>query len=358
MSNIDFTNRVSLQEAAQLIAAIGTTNTILLKGEKGIGKSAIMKLLPEYLGAGYEYAYFDMGNKSEGDTAIPFPDKERKVMEFFINTALKLHTGKPVVIMLDEFGKAPRSIQNMMHTLLEVDNKRIQDTYLPKGSIVFLTTNLSEEGLGDMLLDHSIDRLTVVEVRKSNAKEWLPWAAENNIHPALMAWVDQTPTVLASFRDDDFDVDNPYVYNPKRVQGKFITPRSLELASNVIWGKDKITQNALTCALVGTIGNAGANDIASFLAFQDEIPTRESIIKTPETATIPNSVGAIITLLFNLERATDAETITPIMKYVGRLDAEHQAVFCTALARSKSKQTIAFRNKAFTDWARENQDIL
>lgn len=358
MNNVDFTNRMSLNEAAQLIAAIGTTNTVLLKGEKGIGKSSIMKALPEYLGAGYEYAYFDMGNKSEGDTAIPFPDKERKVMEFFINTALKLHTGRPVVIMLDEFGKAPRSIQNMMHTLLEVDNKRIQDTMLPEGSIVFLTTNLSEEGLGDTLLDHSIDRLTVVEVRKANAKEWLPWAAENGIHPALMAWVDQTPTVLASFRDDDFDIDNPYVYNPKRVQGKFITPRSLELASNVIWAKDKISQNALTCALVGTIGSAGANDIASFLAYQDEIPTRESIINTPESATIPTSVGAIITLLFNLERAVDAETITPIMKYVGRLEAEHQAVFCTTLARSKSKQPIAFRNKAFTDWARDNQDIL
>lgn len=358
MQNVDFTNRVSLREAAEIIAAIGTTNTIMLRGEKGIGKSTLMKYLPEYLGPGYEYAYFDMGNKSEGDTAIPFPDKERKVMEFFVNTALKLHTGKPVVIMLDEFGKAPRSIQNMMHTLLEVENKRIQDTFLPKGSIVFATTNLADEGLGDTLLDHTIDRMTVLEVRKPNANEWLPWAAENNIHPALMAWVNETPTVLASFRDDDFDQDNPYVYNPKRVQGKFITPRSLELASNVIWAKGKISQNALTCALVGTIGNAGANDIASFLAFQDEIPARETILKSPETAAIPNSVGAIITLLFNLERAVDSETITPIMKYVTRLEAEHQAVFCTTLARSKSKQKIAFTNKAFTDWARENQDIL
>ena len=358
MSIINFGSRVSLREAAELIAAVGETNTVLLRGEKGVGKSSIMEMLPEFLGPEYEYAYFDMGNKSEGDTAIPFPDRERKVMEFFVSTALKLHTGKPVVIMLDEFGKAPRSIQNMMHTLLEVRNKRVADTPLPAGSIVFLTTNLSEEGLGDMLLDHSIDRLTVVEVRKPTASEWLPWAAEHNVHPALMAWVNETPTVLASFRDDDFDPDNAYVYNPKRVQGKFITPRSLELASNVIWKRDRISQNTLDCALLGTIGAAGANDIAAFLAFQDEIPTRESIIKTPESATIPSSTGAIITLLFNLERATDAETITPIMKYVTRLEAEHQAVFCTTLARSKSKQKIAFTNKAFTDWARENQDIL
>jgi len=356
--SINFGQRVSLVEAAQVLAAIGTTNTILFKGEKGVGKSSIMDILPEYLGAGYEFAYFDMGNKSEGDTAIPFPDRERKVMEFFVNVALKVHLGKPVVIMLDEFGKAPRSIQNMMHPLLEVRNKRIGDTRLPEGSIVFLTSNLTEEGVGDVFLDHTNDRLTILEVRKPNAKEWLPWGAEHNVHPAMLAWVDQTPTVLSSFRDDDFDIDNPYVYNPKRVQGKFASPRSLELASNVMWGRDKMTPNALTCALIGTVGEAAARDIESYLAFQDDIPTRESVIKTPESATIPTSVGAIITLLFNLERAVDNDTIAPIMKYVRRLDAEHQAIFCTTLARSKSKQKIAFTNKAFTDWARENQDIL
>ena len=44
MSTVDFTNRLSLREAAELIAAIGTTNTILLKGEKGIGKSSIYRI--------------------------------------------------------------------------------------------------------------------------------------------------------------------------------------------------------------------------------------------------------------------------------------------------------------------------
>ena len=358
MSAITLGSSVSLIEAAELIAAIGATNPILLRGEKGIGKSAIMKILPKYLGDGYEYAYFDMGNKSDGDTAIPFPDKERKVMEFFINTALKLHTGKPVVIMLDEFGKAPRAIQNMMHTLLETTGKRIQDTYLPKGSIVFLTTNFAEEGLGDTLLDHTLDRLTVVEVRKPNADEWKLWAVANNIHPALIAWVDQTPTCLASFREAGFDQNNSYVTNPKRVQAKVVTPRSLELASNIIWKRDKVSLNALTAALIGTVGGAAAHDIESYIAFQDDIPPREVILKSPLTAPIPTSVGAIITLLFNLERAVEASTITPIMQYVKRLDIEPQSMFCITLGRSETKQHIAFSNAEFTAWAQENQDIL
>lgn len=360
MATINFGSRVSLKEAAALIAAVGTTNPILLRGPKGIGKSSILKMLPEYLGGGYEYCYFDMCNKSEGDTALPAADHEAQVMRFFVTAALKLHLGKPVVIMLDEFGKAPRSIQNMVHTLLEVDNKRIGDRDLNPGSIVILSTNLADEGLGDNIAGHTLNRITEVEVRQPSAEEWLEWAVENGIHPALMAWVKQTPQVLSSWRDDDFDQDNPYVDNPRKIQGKVVTPRSLELASNILWGRDKsgMTPNVLLAALIGTVGEAAARDLESYLVFQDQLPSREIILKSPATAPIPASAGAIITLLFNLERAVDADTIGPIMEYISRMEAEHQAVFCVTLARSKTKQSIAFRSKEFTKWAADNADIL
>lgn len=358
MTSINFGSRVSLREAAQLIAAVGTTNNILLRGPMGTGKSSILKMLPEYLGDEYEYVYFDMTAKSEGDTAIPFPDKEAGVMRFFTNEALKLTTGKRVVILLDELPKAPRSIQQMVLPMFE-NPKRLADKLLPEGSIIIATGNLTEEGLGDTFLAHTMNRFTVIESRQDTPDEWLVWAAANNVHPVVLAWVNQNPTALASFRDDDFDPSNPYVPNPKRVQvGQVVTPRSLERVSNIIWQREKFNENTLLAALIGTFGEPAARDIHHFIVFQDELPSREIILKSPDTAPIPTSVGAIITLLFNLERAVEADTISAIMKYVSRMEAEHQAVFCTSLARSKTKQTIAFRNGDFTKWAAENADIL
>jgi len=358
MTSINFGSRVSLKEAAQLIAAVGTTNNVLLRGPMGIGKSSILKMLPEYLGDEYEYVYFDMTAKAEGDTAIPFPDKEAGVMRFFTNEALKLTSGKPVCIMLDELAKAARSIQNMVLPMFE-NPKRLADKLLPAGSIVIATSNLTEEGLGDTFLAHTMNRFTVIESRQATPDEWLVWGAANNVHPVVLAWVNQTPTALASFRDEDFDPSNPYVPNPKRVQvGQVVTPRSLEKASHIVWQREKFNENTLLAALIGTIGEPAARDMQHFIAFQDELPARELILKHPETTPLPVSVGAIITLLFNLERAVDTDTMSPIMKYVSRMEAEHQAVFCTSLARSKTKQTIAFRNADFTKWAAENADIL
>ncbi len=362
MNTINFGSRVSLKEAAQLIASIGTTNRVMLRGEKGIGKSSIMKMLRDMLPSEYAFAYIDCSGKDLGDVGLPSPNRELRITEFFTNAEFRLTEGKPVVMMLDEFSKATRVAQNMLHPLFEVHNPRIGNAPLPEvnglKSIVFATGNLGEEGIGDNLADHTLDRLTTVEVRKPSVREWLEWGVQNNIHPALLAWVDQTPTVLASFRDEDFDAGNPYVYNPKRAQGKFITPRSLELASNIIWQRENNSENAVTCALVGTIGAAGANDIASYIAFQDQLPPRDLILKSPDTAPIPTSVAAIITLLFNLERIVDEDTITPVMAYISRLEAEHQGVFCSALARNPVKQKIAFRSAAFTKWASDNADIL
>ena len=358
MTSINFGSRVSLKEAAQLIAAVGTTNNVMLRGPMGIGKSSILPMLREYLGDEYEYVYFDMTAKAEGDTAIPFPDKEAGVMRFFTNEALKLHTGKRVVVLLDELPKSPRSIQQMVMPMFE-NPKRIADKLLPEGSIIIATGNLTEEGLGDTFLAHTMNRFTVLEVRQPSVDEWLVWGAANGIHPVVLAWVNQNPTALASFRDDDFDPSNAYVSNPKRVQvGQVVTPRSLERVSNIIWQREKFNENTLLAALIGTFGEPAARDIHHFIVFQDELPSRELILKSPDTAPIPTSAGAIITLLFNLERAVDADTMTPIMKYVSRMEAEPQAVFCTALARNKVKQTIAFRNSAFTKWAAENADIL
>jgi hypothetical protein len=237
--------------------------------------------------------------------------------------------------------------------------KRLADKLLPDGSIVIATGNLSEEGLGDTFLAHTMNRFTVVEVRQPSVEEWLVWGAANNVHPVVLAWVYENPTALASFRDDDFDPSNAYVHNPKRVSvGQVVTPRSLERVSHIVWQREKLTKNMLLAGLIGTIGEPAARDMENFIAFQDDIPSREVILRAPESAPIPMSAGAIITLLFNLERAVDVDTMTPIMKYVTRLSEEHQAVFCVSLARSKTKQTIAFRNADFTKWAAANADIL
>lgn len=250
------TNRitVTLNQAADLILAC-PNNRFMLQGEPGIGKSSIIKIIQEK--TGYAACYIDVPNMDLGDIAMPIIDHETKTTKYYPNARFQFHLGKPVIAMLDEFSKGADPVKNMLHPVLEVVNPRLGDVPVPPGSIIFMTGNLSSDGVGDGLKAHTKMRITVVEISKPTAKEWLVWAMENGISPVVMAWVDRNPHALASYRDGD-QQGNQYIFMPNTVQGAVVTPRTLELASNIIKMRSSFDHAALQAALTGTVGAPAA----------------------------------------------------------------------------------------------------
>jgi len=356
MTTLNFGLTVSLKEAATLVQTC-TGNRFFLRGEPGIGKSSIMSAFKAHFGNAYAYAYFDCAQKDLGDIAMPSMNREARVTEYFPNAALQLQTGKPVIIMLDEFTKAPQPVQNMLHPLLEAHNPRLGDVALPEGSIVFLTGNMASDGVGDNIKAHTLNRVTTVTVRKPSAEDWLEWAVDNDIDPVVMAWVDRFPHAMASYLDGEQD-SNPYIFNPKKMQGAYVSPRSLQLVSNIIKQREQISSNALLASMVGTIGESGARDMHAFVEYQDQLPSWEAVIKNPKTAKLPESPGACAVMVFGGVARVERNTITPFMDYIQRMEPEWQAAFAIQITRSKDKNHIAVSSSAFKDYCLNNVDIL
>lgn len=356
MTTLTFGTTVSLEEAATLIRTC-PDNRFFLRGEPGIGKSSIMDAFEKHFGDDYAYAYFDCAQKDLGDIAMPNINREARVTEYFPNAVLQLQTGKPVVIMLDEFTKAPQPVQNMLHPLLEARNPRLGDIALPEGSIVFLTGNMASDGVGDSIKAHTLNRVTVVTVRKPSAEEWLQWAVSNDVDPVVMAWVDRFPHAMASYLDGEQD-SNPYIFNPKKMQGGFVSPRSLTLASRIIKQREQLSSNALVAAMIGTIGEAGARDMHAFVEYQDQLPSWQEVIANPKSAKLPESPGACAVMVFGGVARVDRTSFTPFMEYIERMEAEWQAVFATNITKNRDKNQIAFTSPKFRDYCLRNADIL
>lgn len=356
MTTINFGTAISLADAAALIIACPRIR-FFLRGEPGIGKSSLMGALEEKLGDDYAYAYFDCAQKDLGDIAMPSPNRDRRVTEYFPNAALQLQSGKPVVIMLDEFSKAPQPVQNMLHPLLEARNPRLGDVPLPEGSIIFLTGNYSGDNVGDNLKAHTMSRVTAVNVRKPNADEWLSWAVRNNRSEVVMAWVKEYPHALASYLDDG-QAENPYIYNPRKPLASYVCPRSLDLVSEIVNARDTLPAEAVLAAMRGTIGEAAARDMEAFVNYQDQLEPWERIVNNPSTARIPDSPGACSVMIFGAIRKVTKDTFEAFMQYLGRMDAEWQAAFAINVAKNPEKQALAFSSPAFTGWLRDNQDLL
>jgi hypothetical protein len=211
--------------------------------------------------------------------------------------------------------------------------------------------------VGDNLKAHTRNRIVEITVAKPTAEEWINWAIEKDVSPEVIAWVNRFPQVLASYTDGG-QGDNPYIYNPRKTQNAFVSPRSLETASNIVKTRKDNDSDAVIAALTGAIGESGARDMQAYIEFADQLPTWEATIRDPKNTPVPTSSGACAIVVFGAIARIDKTTITPFMEYLKRFDAEWQAVFAINLSKTQSKQSIAFSCKAFSEWVALNQDLL
>ena len=354
MSIINFGQSVSLQEFAHSIGVVGKDVTIIGRGEPGIGKSSMLKVLQRTY-PNYEIAYIDCTLLDLGDFALPYTEvvnEELKVTKFAPNARFKFQSGRPVIVMLDEIGKAMKAVKNVLLTLML--EHRIGDHYLPEGSIVFGTSNLLSDGVGDMLEAHARNRICEVVVSKPDADQWIDWALKSDIAPEVIAWVKQFPHSLASYTDGS-QKDNPYIFNPTKAgQNAVVTPRSLEKASHIAKQRAELG-DALTISLLsGTIGESASRDMQAFFTVVDKMPTWDAVIASPAGAKMPDDAVAKCIMVFSAIARVEKDTLSKWLTYSKRMDMEWQALFATSVMKS-AKQSFCVMNSDFKDWALKNQ---
>ena len=344
--------KVSLNQCASLIRNCGTTNTFIVRGRPGIGKSSILSMLSDAL-PDYVPCYIDVANLDLGDLGMPVINKDTMVTNYAPNARFGIGNNqhKPVILMLDELGKASRPVLNML--LPVILEKRLGDVPLPTGSIVYATTNLDTDGVGDNIPAHAYNRMSelVVDI---NADQWLEWASNNGVSPEVMAFAKQTSEVFQCYTELGKNEKNPYIFNPMTGNVRtFCSPRSLAKASHLIESRD-VLGDALLPALIGTIGESGARQMEALVNLSDQLPLFETIVKDPAKTKIPNndSVSALFILAFMLSSRVNAETMDAVMTYVTRwTHFEAHALFITSLAGNRNKVGMACKNRQFTQAA-------
>jgi hypothetical protein len=370
MSVVNFDHFVSLKDAARSISLLGDSVSFILEGEPGIGKSSVLKLLAEmhddkwrkpgdfYATDAYEYVYLDCPTLGEGSLAMDIPDRDTKMLEVYTASRLKLSSGKPVIIMLDEYLKVPKLLKVLFTRLIL--ERAIGDETLPSNSKVFGTSNLSSDSVNDTIEAHVGNRITRVKVAKPTAKQWNLWATDNGISALVRAWVDMNPKCMASYLEDG-ESDNPYIFNPRRAGAvSFVTPRSLDKANSILNKKSMLGEKLTRALLCGTVGTAAGESMMTFAEMEKDIILYADIVKSPESAPVPRNTGALLMTLFHIVDKIDTQDdLASIMSWVDRIPhQEIQGVFFSLLVQSKRTARLALTNSGVSKWAQNNFELL
>lgn len=353
--------RLSMNQIAKLVMASGADKTYIIEGPMGSGKSTMIETFRQQYGDRYNYAVVDCTQWDVGDVQIPDVDKVQQVVRFLPNILLVGDDTKPMMILLDEIGKASRPVQNaLLPVILE---HRVGARKMHPGSIVFAATNLGGEGVGDLFQPHARNRVSFVEMRYPSVEEWIEgFAIDNGVHPAVLAWANENPQIFASFKDVPNPADNPYIFHPKEQRRSFVTPRSLYLASLELREDVRAKVNdhdATMAAIAGNIGNRAAFDLLAFIQLADKMASWDTIVNAPDKAMIPeNSPAAMCLTMYSAVARVQRDTFPAVLVYIKRLPMEIQSMFAVQLMRVKSKSAWAALNRDFTDWVRVNSWVL
>ena len=240
----------------------------------------------------------------------------------------------------------------MLRIMLE---RKIGSYTLHPDSIVFATTNLGAEGVGDLLPPHARNRITVVTMRKPSNMEWIEWGINNDIDHTLLGWCKDNPQLFASFTGIKDPDENPYIYHPQAQRTAFFTPRSAEAASDWLKQREHLDEQTLTSVLMGAIGERSAMDLMAFVKLADQLPSLESIKQDPQNAKVPESASAVCMVVYRTLASLDKDWVNAWMDYMVRLDKEAQGMFANGVRAPKySKQSMVMTNKKFTEWALAN----
>jgi hypothetical protein len=355
---------LSASQVVSLIAAVGDKRTVIVEGENGIGKTALFHMLRKLPKFADHIAVqpIDCTQLSDGSVWMPDLDRENGVSRELPNerfgvsasNQLGVNNSKPILVGLDEIAKAPQFIKNVLAPIIY--ERRVGNLSMPEGSVVVCFTNLSIEGLGDSIQAHLRNRLVFVKMRKPSADEWVKWATDNRVNPMIIAFVSNEPRVMQSFLDyekggmfegKDLSKDNGFIFNPKSMQLAYATPRSLVAASDILdAGLGVLDDDTLEAALVGTVGATTAQALSSFIRFGREICEYSRVIKSPDTAPLSDNPTAQLIQVFQfVTRVADRTEAEAIVKYVWRMRAEMQSIFCNTVATSQRVAMFATINE-------------
>jgi hypothetical protein len=361
MSAVNFNSLCSFDEITRLICNVGHAVTVVVRAEPGVGKSSLKDVVHEMLGRDkYNAVYIDCPTLNDGDLGMNIPDRETKMMEFMVSSMLRIHDGKPVILMLDEYLKTDNMMKKIFARLIL--ERCIGDVKLPDGSVVFATSNLGSDGLNDTVQGHEGNRVMFVEMAKPDHKRWNVWATAKGLSSLVRSLVALKPQLLQSYRTlsaTDLSA-NPYIYNPSKKTVTYVSPRSLAMADVAIQRRQILGEELTRKALAGVIGEAAANLFATFMMMEKDLIPIPQILAAPDSVAMPQSAGALLMTMFNaVDELQTQDELTKFMMFVNRVDnEEYRDVFMSQVMESKRLAKLAMQNAQISKWYQANYKIM
>lgn len=246
------------------------------------------------------------------------------------------------LLFLDEFNSGNKQTEAAAYKLV-LDKAVYLHKLHPKCLIIAAGNLITDRAIVNTQSTATTSRLThyrlIVE-----PEVWIEWANKSGIDHRIISYIKFKPAALDMFDPDTSEMT-------------FRCPRTWAFASKTI--KNKETIDRITkIRLAGTIGEAGAVELATFTEIYQDLPTIEQILTDPEKGwkvpgdEHPDRLFAITTML---SHAMTPQNIDTVIIAINRLPIDFQVItFKDVYKKSPELKGHA----SILTWISENSSVM
>lgn len=322
--------------------------TPILKGQPGIGKSAIMKEVASHL----QLKLIDVRlAQCEPTDILGFPnlDREKGKASYMPMDIFPLETDEIPkgyngwLLFLDELPNANVHVQVAAYRLIldrEIGNNKLHDNCL-----IAAAGNREEDACFVQEMPAALKSRMVHLELEMNYHDWIDHAIKQGFDYRVVSFIGFAPDKLHS---EFVDSDEP----------TYASPRTWEFVSKLIDGKTDLEDSVMRQILNGTVSSPVTTEFLSYVKYFDKVPSYKEIVTNPKTAKCPDQfeIGLIWATIAMLNNSFQLKDLGKVMTYVDRLPEEYQLIFVKYLATAYPSQIL--HHEDMVEWVDKIVDML
>jgi len=297
-----------------------TNRSVMLRGNHGIGKSAIVATLARFFKL--RLLDFRLGQRTPGDI-IGLPFQDGIVTKFLPPEELKLACTEACLVFFDEMNRAPDEVIQAVFQIC-LDRRLPDGTPLHKDTRVYAAINIAATYSVNRLDPALLDRFAIADL-DADPQDWLAWARRAKDHSEGGGAVD--PVVcdfIAAHGDMLFPAPK---CEPESVQP---SPRSWAALNDDLVHADVIDKPADPIFYAMCVSTLGVEVATAFVAFAKSVDNRVSALDVLDRfSSDPTGKVHEYRLKFGTQKGVDDERIEKwpigaVMDKVMRMPRERQ----------------------------------
>lgn len=359
---------MNAKDTIRTLKNIPNSISVMLKGNHGIGKSAVVKQVATDLGipcVDFRLSQNDVGDikgipfQRNGRTVfappefMPLTEKDATELKELLGLSEDISLGRfgdKGILFLDEINRASREVQQAAFEL--VLDRRLNLRSLPEGWRVVTAINDNDDLYTVGQLDPAfVSRFMVVDFNPSH-KEWLDWCRANGVHDSVITFCTKHTELIDPNTDiiDENNKEGVKKLFDRRSWHRFSdTIKEFEKNDEKILDKNSSNLSYLTQIASGFLGTTCAIKFKSFIENDYESLSAEVILNKWDKD-VENKLKAIVDVGRIPELAAYNELILEYLKKAGKLNKE--------VSKNLTKYARIMPKEVVTDfWQSFNQEL-